>query len=168
MNPDFSSSLGQKNNYYKYGQQSYGAGAQNAYGMGTGSYGTAYPGYYDYSSYNYQPYYQQGNQYAYPYNYQTQAAGYDQNAQYQQLLMQSLATQQGYPQGNIPGAQGTDLSVQYQAQAGGYPTTGYGFDYNQNMYQMNPQAQMQIPQVNTTGDMLLIDNKKTGGADEKK
>jgi hypothetical protein len=169
MNSDFPSSSGQRNNYLKYGQQSYGgANTQNSYGMGSGSYGAAaYPGYYDYSSYNYQPYYQQPNQYGqYPYNYQTQPTGYDQNAQYQQLLMQSLATQQAYPQGTIPGTQGSDLSGQYQAQTSSYPPTGYGYDYSQSMYQMNPQAQMQIQQVNSPGDMLLLDNKKTG--EEKK
>jgi len=168
MSPDFSSSMGQKNNYYKYGQQSYGANAQNPYNMGASSYGTAYPGYYDYSAYNYQPYYQQTNQYPYPYNYQNQVAGYDQNAQYQQLLMQSLAGQQGYPQGTVPGIQAADLTAQYQAQTAGYPSSGYGYDYTQAMYQMNPQAQMQIPQMGNPGDMLLLDNKKQGGADEKK
>lgn len=168
MSPDFPSSMGQKSNYYKYGQQSYGAPAQNTYGMGANSYGNAYPGYYDYSSYNYQPYYQQPSQYAYPYNYQSQAGGYDQNAQYQQMLMQSLATQQAYPQGSIPGAQGADMSAQYQAQSAGYPASGYGYDYSQAMFQMNPQGQMQVPQINTAGDMLLVDNKKQGGAEEKK
>lgn len=171
MGSDFSSSMGgQKGNYFKYGQQqSYGSSGQNSYGAGQGgSYGSAYPGYYDYSGYNYQPYYQQSNQYGYPYNYQSQVGGYDQNAQYQQLLMQSLATQQAYPQGSVQGAQGADLTAQYQAQSAGYPAAGYGYDYGQAMYQINPQAQMQMPQVNTAGDMLLLDNKKQGGAEEKK
>jgi len=171
MNSDFSSTLGssQKNNYYKYAQQGYaGATAQNPYGMqaSVGSYG-AYPGYYDYSAYNYQPYYQQSNQYAYPFNYQTQMPGYDQNSQYQQLLMQSLATQQAYPQGAIPSGQATDLNSQYQ-QSSGYPgTVGYGYDYSQNMYQINPQGQMPMAQVNSgAADLLMMDKKPTG--EEKK
>lgn len=174
MNPDFSSntSAQKTNNYYKYNQQAYaGYPAQNSYGLQAGTY-PGYPNYYDqYSAYGYQQYYNQNlsNQYVYPYsNYQTsQVPGYDQNAQYQQLLLQSLAGgQQTYPQATTPQAvaQTTDLTAQYQAQAAGYPGV-YGYDYSQfNMYGINPQAQMPMPQVNTMG--TEADLKKAN--DEKK
>ena len=168
MNPDFSNTSKQTNNYYKFNQQSaggYGSSMQNQFNpQGGNNYpNNAYGGYLpeQYQNVYYNPYsYQQGQgagQNAYPYNYnfqgqqlqQNQANNFDQNsnAQYQQqMLLNSFAGNQQQYGGNVQqtlNQNPSDLNNQYQAPMGGYMMPGYGYDQNQmNMVQMNQLEQM--------------------------
>ena len=167
MNPDFATTAKPANNYYKYNQQSGGYGAmQNQFNsqgqQGNNNYpNNAYGGYLpeQYQNAYYNPYsFQQGagaGQNAYPYNYnfqgqqpqQNQPNNFDQNsnAQYQQMLLNSLSGNQQYQGANVQSQNPSDLNSQYQLQMGGYMMPGYGYDLNQmNMAQMNQQEQMPI------------------------
>jgi hypothetical protein len=164
MNTDFTSTQKQGGSgYYKYNQnQQVGYSSmqqQNQFNIqgGYGNNSNPYSGYLpeQYQNVYYNPYavYQGTNQNVYPYNYnyqgqvqipqnQGQTQGFDQNAQYQQMLLNSIGNQQF--------AQSSDLNNfnQYQNQIGGYMMSGYGYDLNQlNMLQMS-QQDVQLSNMN--------------------
>ena len=168
-------------NPYSY-QQGQGAGA------GAGVPGQPGQNAYPYNYGNYQGGAQQPQQNQIN-NFDAQNANVNANAQYQQMLLNTLSTtnpnQQQFVQGGNPNAQQgqqaqnpnvaqaqnnqggaqaqpqnpADLNNQYQAQMGGYMVPGYGYDINQ----------MNMMQMNQQGEQALpVQNVNSESEDTKK